>query len=103
MVGLFIAVDAGNVGMVQGGEHLCFTFEASEPFGIVRKTIGQDFDCNVAVETSVACAKDFSHPARTELRDDLVLSDISPIQMTPGHNLKAGDTLVGVGGIFKLE
>jgi len=39
---------------------------------IVCEALGQDLEGNIAAETGVARAKDFTHPSRSEGSEDLV-------------------------------
>ena len=61
-----------DVGMVERRQHLRFALEPREPFGIVRRTVRQDLDGDVAIELRVAGAVDLAHAARADRRDDFV-------------------------------
>ncbi len=64
-------VDAGDVGMVQGGEHLGLALEAGEPLGVLGEGGRQHLDRHLATELGVLGAVDLSHAAFTELGGDL--------------------------------
>ena len=63
--------------MVQRGEGLGFTREASEPVGVVRERLGENLDRDVAIELRVARTEDLSHPAFADKRRDLVHAESS--------------------------
>ena len=71
-VRLFEAVDRGDMGMIERGEHLRLPLEPGDALGVWSAAIRQDLDRDVATELRVARAIDFAHPARAERRDDLV-------------------------------
>src|SRR5215510_1294617 len=48
--------------------------EATQPVGILRKRSGQDFDGDFTVQSRVAGAPDFAHPARAERRENFVMA-----------------------------
>ena len=56
----FEAVDGRDVRMIQRSEDVCFTFEAGEAVGIGGEGLGQNFDCDVAIELRVARAIDLA-------------------------------------------
>ena len=58
--------------MIQGGQRLRFTLQASQPIGVMGDRFGEDLDRNVAVELRVAGAKDLAHAAFTNRRNDFV-------------------------------
>ena len=68
----FQAVDGRDVGMIQRGEGLGFTLEASQAIRVVRKRLGEDLDRDVAVQLRIARAKHLAHPADTDAGDDFV-------------------------------
>ena len=72
-LGLFQAVDRGDVRVIERCQQLRFALEPGEPLGIRREGFGQHFDGHLAVEPKVLGTVDFAHPARTELLDDLVM------------------------------
>ena len=75
-VGLFEAVDRGDVGMIQRCQHFRFALKTGEPFGIVRERFRQNFDGYVAPELGVVRLIHFAHAARANLRDDFVRSRV---------------------------
>ena len=58
--------------MVQRGQGLGLTLEASEAIDIVRERLGQDLDRDVSVQRRIACAKYFPHPALADLGGNFV-------------------------------
>ena len=54
VLGLLEAVDGGDVGMIQCREQLRFTLETSQSLGILREGVGQDLDCDVALQPRAA-------------------------------------------------
>ena len=58
--------------MIERGKDLRFTCEAREAFRIVRETVRQDFQRDVAPELRVARPVDLAHPAGAEQRQNLV-------------------------------
>ena len=50
---LLEAVDAGNVRMVQRGEHFCFALETREPIGVSCERGRQDLDRDLAFQLGV--------------------------------------------------
>jgi len=50
------AVDRCDTRMIEGGEQLRLTLEPGDAFGIVRKRVGQHFDCDLAVQSRIARA-----------------------------------------------
>ena len=69
---VFEAMNDRDVGMVQRGQDLGLTLEASEAIDIVREGRGQDLDRDVAVQFRVARAKYLPHPAFADLGNDFV-------------------------------
>ena len=58
--------------MVQGGKQIGFAREPRQPFGIVRKELGQNLESDVSHQVAVASPVDFSHAAGANERGDLV-------------------------------
>ena len=71
----FQPVDRADVRVIQRREHLRFTPEAREPFGIVRETVGQRFQRDVTTQPRVSGPIDLSHAAGTERRQDFVRTE----------------------------
>ena len=69
---LLEAVDRGDRGMVERGEHTGLPVEPREPFGIGRESGGEHLDGHLAMEPRVASAIHLAHAARTERGKDLV-------------------------------
>ncbi len=63
-VGCLQTVDGRDVRMVQGRERLGFTLEAGQPVRVVRETLREDLDSDLAIEVCVCGAIDFAHAAR---------------------------------------
>ena len=55
--------DRAHVGVREGGDRARLAFETLPALGIGRAIVGKDFDRDDAVETGVAGAVDFAHPA----------------------------------------
>ena len=53
----------------------CFALEALTPRRLVRKVRGQDLDGDDSVEARVTRAVHFTHPAHSDLRDDLISAE----------------------------
>ena len=77
VVRFFKAVNRRDVRMVERGQQLRFTLEASQPVWIEREGVRQDFQRDVAAQRGVVGAIDFAHPARTDEHGDLVDADAS--------------------------
>ena len=69
---LFEAVDCGDVGMIQRGEHLGFALEPCQAVGVVRERLRQDLDRDVTIQLGVACAVDLTHSTLADRGDDFV-------------------------------
>jgi hypothetical protein len=69
---LLDAIDGGNVGMIQSGQHLGFALEPRHVLGVIGERRGQHFDGDVAIELAVAGAVDLTHPAGPKGRDDFI-------------------------------
>src|SRR5579864_5360399 len=61
--------------MIQGCQHLRFTFEAGEPFGILRQLRGHYLDGDLAVEVRVPGSKDLAHSTLADGREDFVRAE----------------------------
>ena len=61
--------------MVERRQHLRFTSETRETFGVEREGLGQDFQRDVAIELRVARAIHLAHAARAERGHDFVRAD----------------------------
>src|SRR5690242_6578326 len=78
------AVDGGNVGMIQRGQHLRFAFETSEALGVARESLWKDFDGHFAPELGIAGAIHLSHAALADLGENLVVTETSSrVQHSP--------------------
>jgi hypothetical protein len=65
------------LGLVQGGKRPGFALEARDAIGIGDERFRQDFDRDIAIELRVARPVDFTHSARTDLRDDFTGAETS--------------------------
>ena len=61
--------------MIQRGSGLGFALETAERLRITRNFVGQEFECDEAMEPLVFGLVDHSHPAATELFNDAVVRD----------------------------
>jgi hypothetical protein len=52
--GFFEALDVRDVRVVQGRERLGFACEPSQPVGIVRKRVREDFERDLAIKLGIA-------------------------------------------------
>ena len=75
VIRLFESVNDGDVGMVERGKGLGFTFKAPEPIGVVRERDGQDLECDLAIEFGIARAIDLAHATDTQQRSDVIDAD----------------------------
>ena len=69
------AIDLGNAGVIQSGQRARLTFETLKPFWVADERVGQDLQCDVAIELGVPGAKHQPHPTFADLGDDLVDAD----------------------------
>src|SRR4029453_906739 len=69
-------VNAGDVLMIQRGEHLRLPAEARQPFGILRHAVRQRFHRDVAAEACIPRTIDLTHAARAEQGNDLVRTEL---------------------------
>src|SRR5581483_2862646 len=75
-VRFFEAVDCSDVRMIERGEDLRFAPESRDAFLVLREARRQHLDGGIAIQTLVARAEDFTHPARADGREDLVGADV---------------------------
>ena len=73
VVTLLDAVDGGDAGVVQAGEHLRFPLEPGEPVGVSGEGVRQDLQRDIAAELGVGGAIDLPHPAFTDQGGDVVM------------------------------
>jgi hypothetical protein len=59
-------VQLADVRMIQRRNRSRFVFESAEAFRVMGHWRGEHFDGDVAIETRIASAVDFAHPARAE-------------------------------------
>ena len=65
-------MDVRDVRVVQRREGLGFACEPSQPIGIVRKRVRQDFERDIAIQLRIARAIDLSHAPFADWRGDFV-------------------------------
>ena len=80
-LGFFQPVDVADVGMVQRGQDLGFTFEPGEAVWIIREGLGQDFQCHVPIELRISRSIHLTHAAFADLGGNFVRAE-------PGADLK---------------
>jgi len=68
-------VDAADVRMVQSRDGARLALETGSQIGIAGDLGRQDLDRDRPIEPRVACAVDFTHPARADQRDDVVRAE----------------------------
>jgi hypothetical protein len=73
-------VDAGDVGVREGGEHLGLPSEARQPLRIVGERRRQYLDRHLAPEAGVLGAVDLAHAALTELGGDAEVGEMGADQ-----------------------
>ena len=65
-------MDVRDVGVIQGGEDLCFTLEASEAIRIGGEGCWQDLKRDIPIQFRVARPIHLTHAARTDGSENLV-------------------------------
>jgi hypothetical protein len=70
VVRLLDAVYGGDVGVVEASEDLRLPLEPGKPIRIRREGVGQDLQCDLAVERRVGGLPDLSHAAFADLGAD---------------------------------
>lgn len=58
--------------MIQAGNGLCFALESLTQFGTVGKMRRQSFNCNNAIQASIAGAINLAHRSRTDNGEEFV-------------------------------
>ena len=66
---------AANAGMVQAGENLGFALKPSQPVGISRKRLGQDFQRDLPVELGIGGLIDLAHTPLADKGGDVVVGE----------------------------
>src|SRR5205823_2968346 len=79
----FGIVDRQNVGMRKGCDRFRFDAETRPQPTIDRQMLGENFDCNVAIEPCVPCPINLTHTPSADQCDDLVRS--KPHGWLKGH------------------
>jgi hypothetical protein len=64
---LFLAVDGGDVRVVERGQDLCLALEARHAVRIVREGLGQDFDGHLAPELVIVARQTSPMPLSPSL------------------------------------
>src|SRR5262245_40802136 len=64
------AVNRRNVWMIERREDLGFTPESCEPFVVLHKHVGKNFECDISPELGIAGSIDLSHSTGPERPDD---------------------------------
>jgi len=70
----FEAEQRRHVGVVERREHPRLALEPSQPVGICRDPLEQQFDRHVAAEVHIPGTPDLAHSACTEAVEDFVLA-----------------------------
>jgi len=80
--------------MVQGRDRPRFMFESAQAIRVVCHRGREHFDGDVTIETRIAAAVDFTHPARPEQRDDFVRAEARTGRESQGFSviIRAGST-----------
>ena len=61
--------------MIQGRDRPRFMFESAQAIRVMGHRRRENFDGDVTIETRIATAVDFAHPASAEQRDDFVRAE----------------------------
>jgi hypothetical protein len=61
--------------VVQRGQRLGLALKPCDPLRVVGERLGQDLDCDGAIQLRVPRSVDFTHSASAERRQDLVRAD----------------------------
>jgi hypothetical protein len=69
-------VNNEDVGMTDRAGCARFQFETAKPVLISGKDCRQDLDGDLAPESRIECAVDFSHPSGSQRREDLVRTEL---------------------------
>jgi hypothetical protein len=76
--------------MIQCGDGSRLTLEALACVGVVSEVRGQDLDRHSAIESRVARCVDLAHPARADLRRQLIRADASTLEIL--HHCRVVDS-----------
>ena len=69
------AVDGGDIGVIQRGEHAGFAFKAGEVVGVAEEDVVEQLDGDAAAEAGVGGGEDDAHSAGAEFTFDLVVAE----------------------------
>ncbi len=90
------AVDAGDVGVGEGGEDPGLALETLQPLGVLGEGVGQDLEGHVASQLGVLGPPDLAHAPLAQLRRHLVVRNrladhftLSPVSWATAHSLSA--------------
>src|SRR4030095_10695701 len=75
-VDLVQIMNGGDIGMVQRCQGDGFALKPGDSVGITAEFIGKNLDCDVALQLRGARPVDIPHPARTQVRLQLVGSEM---------------------------
>ncbi len=70
-------VDGQDVGVVERACSTRFLLKPSQPVGISREGVGQDFDSDFAAQARVTGPIHLAHATRTQGRDDFIRPEFS--------------------------
>lgn len=82
--------------MIEVGDSFGFSFKALLANRITRKLLRKNLDRNGAIQTGIAGAVDFAHPAEAELGTDFIGSEKCP--RSEGHVRREYTALPGARG-----
>ena len=74
-VGFFDRKDGHDIRVIQRGYGAGFALKAGQALGIMRHSRGEHLDGDVAAETWIAGAKDLSHTAGADGREDFIRAE----------------------------
>ncbi len=61
--------------MIQRGEHFGVALEACHALRVASKSLGQNFDCHIALQLGIARAVDLSHATGADGREDFEVTE----------------------------
>src|SRR5262249_49133683 len=80
IAGLLKFVNATDIVVIERCQELCFAAEAGETLGILCKCFRQNFQSDFSPQVGVLRSVNFSHPALTKERENLIGAEISTDQ-----------------------
>lgn len=81
------AMYAPDVGMVQRGKDLGLALKSHEPVRIARDEIGQDLQCDIAVELCVVSSVNLAHASGAQRPEDFIGAEAETWWERHGHGL----------------